>query len=197
MRIGRVYKYLKRLSLRDDISLFLTKCGLTKRVAEIGVHKGKNFASILKCNPEKAFGIDAWGVNKESVAADDLEWRLRMYKTCLAKFGDMSNVTLIRALSVDGAKLFEDNSFDFVYIDAWHSYDCVKEDIEAWYPKVRVGGLIGGHDYKKLRNHGMGLIQAVHEFRDENNIQYFHHTHEKRYKSWYMLKCRSSSMVEQ
>ena len=36
---------------------------------------------------------------------------------------------------------------DFVYIDANHNYECVKEDIEHWYPKVKVGGIIAGHDF--------------------------------------------------
>lgn len=34
-----------------------------------------------------------------------------------------------------------------MFIDACHDYKCVKEDILAWYPKVKVGGYISGHDY--------------------------------------------------
>jgi hypothetical protein len=36
---------------------------------------------------------------------------------------------------------------DFIYIDANHAYDFVKEDIECWYPKVKPGGWVMGHDY--------------------------------------------------
>jgi len=66
--------------------------------------------------------------------------------------------------SVDAAKLVPDN-IDFVYIDGDHDYDKVKEDIEAWYPKVRKGGMLAGHDYKFK---GVGrpdtVKQAVDEF---------------------------------
>lgn len=57
---------------------------------------------------------------------------------------------MIRAASVDAAKIFEDESLDFVYIDANHAYDYVVEDIATWYPKVKPGGYLGGHDYIKI-----------------------------------------------
>ena len=36
---------------------------------------------------------------------------------------------------------------DAIYIDANHTYEAAKQDIELWYPKVRKGGMICGHDY--------------------------------------------------
>ena len=50
-------------------------------------------------------------------------------------------------MSVDFAKTIPDNSLDFVYIDANHSYACVMDDMTAWTPKVRSGGIVSGHDY--------------------------------------------------
>ena len=41
---------------------------------------------------------------------------------------------------------YNNNSLDFVFIDADHSYEAVKNDILHWYPKVKVNGMIGGHD---------------------------------------------------
>jgi SAM-dependent methyltransferase len=49
--------------------------------------------------------------------------------------------------SVDAAVKFKDASLDFVFIDAGHEYDAVKQDIQAWYPKVKPGGILAGHDY--------------------------------------------------
>jgi cephalosporin hydroxylase len=43
--------------------------------------------------------------------------------------------------------MFENNSLDFVYIDANHAYNYVVQDIELWYPKVKKGGYLCGHDY--------------------------------------------------
>lgn len=56
--------------------------------------------------------------------------------------------------------LFEDNSLDFVYIDANHSYPYVFGDINMWRKKIKKGGAIGGHDYSFKF---VGTIQAVEE----------------------------------
>lgn len=64
----------------------------------------------------------------------------------------------IRLPSLEGAKLYEDGTLDFVMIDGSHQYDDVKADIEAWFPKVRPGGVLSGDDY----NWG-GVKRAVDE----------------------------------
>lgn len=70
-----------------------------------------------------------------------------------------------RCLSWDGASFYADNSVDCVYIDAGHDYASVSRDIDAWGPKVRPGGVIGGHDYREYSHGGtvFGVIQAVKE----------------------------------
>lgn len=56
-------------------------------------------------------------------------------------------MTQLRMKSVDASQLFGDKSVDFVFIDGEHSEKAVREDFEAWYPKVKPTGVIGGHDY--------------------------------------------------
>lgn len=53
---------------------------------------------------------------------------------------------LIRDFTNNACKQFANNSIDFVFIDASHDYSHVLEDIDLWTPKVKVGGLISGHD---------------------------------------------------
>ena len=65
----------------------------------------------------------------------------------------------IRLDSVEASKMFNDGSLDFVYIDADHSESAVREDIRAWLPKVKLGGIICGHDF---HNH-CGVIKPVVE----------------------------------
>lgn len=75
----------------------------------------------------------------------------------------------VRLESVEAAATYEDNSLDFVFIDADHTYDAVKSDILAWLPKIKINGIISGHDYDHPP-----VKQAVHELLDVfgvNNAQ--------------------------
>lgn len=71
-----------------------------------------------------------------------------LYELFLSNIESVKQViTPIRMASVDAAKTYSDESLDVVFIDAGHSYEAVKADILAWYPKVKRGGYIAGHDY--------------------------------------------------
>lgn len=72
------------------------------------------------------------------------------------------NIVKIKNNSVDASSLFDDEFFDFVYIDAGHTYQDVKNDIRAWRPKIKSGGTIGGHDY--YTNGDSMVLEAVNEF---------------------------------
>lgn len=60
--------------------------------------------------------------------------------------------------SIEAAKSFADDSLDVVWIDADHSYDAVKADIAAWWPKLKPGGVMGGDDWLM-----QGVALAVQE----------------------------------
>jgi predicted O-methyltransferase YrrM len=64
----------------------------------------------------------------------------------------------------EAAGLFKDESLDAVFIDADHSYEAVKMDIQNWMPKVRRGGILAGHDYNSA---WPGVIRAVNEILPE------------------------------
>lgn len=57
------------------------------------------------------------------------------------------NIQLITKTSDDAVNDFNDGVFDFVYIDGIHQYENVKQDILNYLPKIKKGGVIGGHDY--------------------------------------------------
>jgi hypothetical protein len=82
-------------------------------------------------------------------------------KENLAKYSDRNKI--IKSFSVEASKEFEDGSLDFVYIDGNHEYAQTVADISAWDRKVRVGGIVAGHDYIRRRHNGylMHVIEAV------------------------------------
>ena len=89
--------------------------------------------------------------------------RNREYEEFVKNTRHKNNIIPIRKRSLDGVKDFADNSLDFVYIDGLHDFENVKSDIEAWYQKVRIGGILGGHDYTHKRG-GQEVIKAVDTF---------------------------------
>ena len=82
----------------------------------------------------------------------------------LDQFGQRS--IRIKKTSVEAAAVLPDGSFDFVFIDADHTYEAVVSDIRAWYSKVRKGGLFSGHDFR-----WPGVKQAVLEFAAREKIK--------------------------
>jgi len=53
-----------------------------------------------------------------------------------------------------------------VFIDANHSYEYVLADIIAWYPKIKIGGILCGHDYFDVDTPGrghVGVTKAIKE----------------------------------
>ena len=74
----------------------------------------------------------------------------------------ISNVSLIRENSIEVAKSFVEGKkhFGFVYIDADHSYESIRGDIDAWMPLVEKGGVLAGHDCDHFHQ---GVVKAVQE----------------------------------
>jgi hypothetical protein len=60
----------------------------------------------------------------------------------------------------EASKMFPDEHFDLVYIDASHWYDDVINDINTWLPKIKSGGYLTGHDYIE----GIDVLHAVNNY---------------------------------
>lgn len=117
--------------------------------AELGVDKGILFEKFL---------TDVKGLRLIGVDIFPIQYRKDRCQAIAAEYPDRATLLVMR--TVDAAQMVGDGSLDFVFIDADHSYESVKEDIQHWAPKVRPGGWIGGHDYNKK---WPGVIRAVDE----------------------------------
>lgn len=131
-----------------------------KYAVEVGVKYGGFSKFILKnTGIEKLYSIDPWEINEELTAKENPVTVYDICKENLSPYGERSE--MIKAYSPQICSKFENEMFDFVYIDGLHDYESVKKDIIGWFPKVKKGGIIAGHDYS---NHWPGVILAVDEF---------------------------------
>ena len=144
---------------------------------EIGTHRGENAYNMLKLlDIKKMFFVDPYLPHSTGC---------KHYKKAKKILSKWQNKIYFRlAKSDDASKMFRDHYFDFIYIDGDHSYEAVKRDIELYYPKVKIGGVLGGHDFC---GSCPGVCKAVLEFVDkyaEKNDLKFHSWD----KDWWIQK---------
>jgi hypothetical protein len=160
--------------------------------AEIGVEKGIFSRRLCEKIPGlKLYSIDAWMPYKYAGLAHNGKSTNRQNKYYeeakirLAPF----NCEIIREYSMDAVKRFEDESLDFVYIDAHHGYEFVKEDVEEWAKKVRKDGIVAGDDYYVFPNSGNdGVIKAVDEYVAKNNIKPLFIYNKENHPNWFFVR---------
>lgn len=141
-------------SFQGFYSLIVKQLPTGSRLVEVGTYQGCSFSYLVieAINSGKEFdivGIDAcpWpGV--EEMFHKNMEPLNGHFRTLFG--GD----------SFDRAKDFEDESIDFIFIDANHTYEFVSKDIAAFLPKMKPGGIMSGHDFNGAHP---GVVQAVIE----------------------------------
>ena len=166
--------------------------------AEIGVQKGEFSQAILQTwRGKRLYSIDPWRRWNEDVYDDvsnvsQAEQDSRCQETIerLSPFGERSNV--MRMTSQEAAASFADGQLDFVYIDAQHHYEAVRDDLKRWYPKVKAGGFLAGHDYLDGQDPAgaFGVRSAVDEFASAEGLRCAV-SREKLYASWFIPIGRS------
>ncbi len=83
----------------------------------------------------------------------------------------------------------DDDSLDFVYADGNHEYEYIKEDIELWYPKLKVGGWMMGHDWPVSEDSMyMTIKRAATEFVEANGLEFDPLSHRTGYTEWWFQK---------
>lgn len=127
--------------------------------AEIGVRQGLHAELLCQNNPAlHLYCIDLW--KSYPGYAEHSKEQEQFYKEAKERLSKY-NCTLIRAFSMDAVKVFEDLSLDFVYIDGGHDWKNVTNDIYEWEKKVRHGGIVYGHDYKRSKGNWENAVKDV------------------------------------
>jgi predicted O-methyltransferase YrrM len=120
---------------------------------ELGTQYGTHADLILQvCKPAHLTLVDIW--NDPGI-----------YEVALNRFRNMDEVTIRRKRTDEVVTEFDDESFDFIYIDADHGYPAVTDDIKNYLPKLKPGGWMLAHDYKPC----YGVKKAVDEAIDADN----------------------------
>lgn len=141
---------------------------------EVGVFAGQMSRELLKHDPElRLTMVDSWEGSGDAYTGDSGDWHAALKQESQDDFmhqalkrvafaGDRA--TVIRKRSTDAAADVPDASQDFVFLDADHSLEGCRADIEAWKSKVKPGGYLGGHDYANPDFPKFGVTRAVDEF---------------------------------
>ncbi len=138
------------ITTRDELPLLFAHLTAPK-VVEVGVLAGE-YTDIYV--PQLGPGYELWLVDMwESEGNDpyyaDTHTGLveKGYEQVRNNYGKADNIHLVKAFTPQAAERFDDGFFDWIYIDANHRYEPVCQDILAWWPKVKLGGVLSGHDF--------------------------------------------------
>jgi predicted O-methyltransferase YrrM len=120
------------------------------KFVEVGSWKGRSsaFLAVEIANSNKKidfYCVDTWEGSGEHKGIEELPL---LYDIFLKNMNPVENYyTPLRMTSYEASKFFENQSLDFVFLDASHEYEDVKKDIINWIPKIKPGGILAGHDY--------------------------------------------------
>jgi hypothetical protein len=138
-------------SRREELGLWLNRNHLLGAGAEVGVAAGEYAANIASLwAGQRLWLIDPWekqdpALYRESTN-DTAPWSLWLAQ-CKTMAAADNRIGLMQLCSIDAATRFSDGELDFVYIDGAHHFSAVVNDLDVWWPKVKTGGIIGGHDF--------------------------------------------------
>lgn len=179
-----------RLSRHGGLTTLWRELGYT-RIVEIGTEQGKFAEEICRDNPGAGLmcvdPYKAYDRYEQHQTQDKLD---RYYLEAQARLSPYS-VPIIRKTSLEAVSMWPDGFLDAVFIDANHAYEYVRDDIAAWAPKVRKGGMVAGHDYKaegqERKPLPFGVIQAVDEYAAAHAIAPVFLTKRDKCPSWFWI----------
>jgi hypothetical protein len=175
IKMEHYYKSLEGeqwFNYEDFYNFAIDKLNTNSKMVEIGSWLGRSISyfvveSKIRNKQIECFCVDIWEpyeeIQKHNLFHDD-----NVYKQFLKNIDKVKDsITPKRGKSEEMSKKFDNLFFDFIFIDAAHDYYNVMIDINSWLPKLKKGGIIGGHDYYN----GNGVFKAVNEIFGEKNIK--------------------------
>jgi predicted O-methyltransferase YrrM len=187
---------LRAIPNREELPRVLNARRLTGTAVEVGVATGTFSEHMLThWHGDRLISVDPWlemsaeeYVDACNIPQESMEASYRLTQQRLARFGDRSEIW--RQTGRDAASRVSARSLDFVYIDGRHNYEGVREDLEDWWPLIRQGGMMAGHDYNDgLFAEGLhGVKTAVDEFFGSRRMPVMHTHTDTPSISWLVFK---------
>lgn len=175
------FPYTTRIDHAEPILLRLPAGRVV--VAEVGVLRGKLSAVLMRSRPDMTLHmIDWWQANDPESEAYLLSMQtdepcgVQTPEQVADNYAEARKVAfnfggkLMQADSVKASESFSDGHFDLVFLDADHCEQAVCNDIAAWWPKVKEGGWLAGHDYE-TRGMPNGVKAAVDAFAESLGVK--------------------------
>ena len=158
--------------------------------AEIGVFEGENALNIINfLNIDTLHLIDPYEPYEDNDGVYRVDFSYGKEKAVKVLDGYNGLIRWHFTSSDEACKYVPDDSLEFVYIDGNHSYDFVWNDIHNYLPKVKSGGILGGHDYCSL---SPSVIAAVTDFIEETgfdlHVEYSNIWHGVDHYDWWVQK---------
>ena len=175
--ISKIWNFTK-----DSRGYILAQIDKNSVIAEIGVWKGEFSNEIFKnVKPKKLILVDPWQYDKNirgcAPQVEGKEPLSQKYfdkakEDTYKKFAGIDEVTILETDSENASIEFENNYFDYIYIDGEHSYKAVHQDLTYWYPKLKSKGIIFGDDfYWREKDNSFSVKKAYEEFIAKNKIK--------------------------
>lgn len=181
--LGKFNLSIRKIRPRESIKYFKEYFGNRKIIgAEVGVQFGMNARDMLEnLNLKKLYLIDPYGSYEDSFDGKVVEHDFSDAQSIAIKNVEKwkGNVCWINKNSDQAIKDISDE-LDFVFIDANHSYEFVKRDIENYWNKIKKGGILSGDDFTIY-----DVARAVVEFEKEKKVKVFIKAKDK---EWFIIK---------
>lgn len=136
----------------------LVELAAGKDVCEVGAFCGLS-AWLMGMSAKSLVSIDHFSSATDGQRHTGHLTTLEDYKRSVSRYSNVKPPVI--ATSEQAAPMFPDASFDFIFIDADHSYEAVRDDIQRWWPKLKPGGTMAFHDYR--HNDFKGVERALDE----------------------------------
>lgn len=177
-----------RIYYREDFAKYLVANNMLGNVAEVGVAYGGFLHHNMSIwRGKRYYAIDPWkdysDYNEFPYPVDQKMYD-KWHDDLRQEYLNDPCVKVVRGTSLEVARNVNAESLDWVFIDGNHTYEYVRDDIKAWYPNVRQGGILSGHDYTI---DFPGVIRAVNEFVNTTR-QELHLTIDINFQSWWIIK---------